>query len=78
MYPLRFGEFCSLWAITQPAEEAYKKLKETNVLDKYKLFSKVDKDGSGFITSSELIAFLRKDLGISQTHMDFRDVKFAM
>ena len=45
-YPLRFGEFISLFAVCKrhPEDE-----EAEEVLNKYKLWSKVDKDGSGAI-----------------------------
>ena len=45
-YPLRFGEFFSLWAV---CPRHFEDEEVEGLLNKYKLWSKVDKDGSGAI-----------------------------
>ena len=49
----RFGEFCSLWVVTQPDIGE-------SILFKYNCFSELDEDDSGRVTATELGEYLKK------------------
>ena len=56
----RFGEFCSLWVVTQPDIGE-------GLLFKYRLFANMDEDESGRVTATELAAHMKeKNIGMSE------------
>ena len=65
---VQFGEFCSLAACLTPEHL------DKNLSYKYKLFKKMDNDGSGRLTTSEIAAFLNKELGLGIPLATINDV----
>ena len=52
----RFGEFCSLWVVTQPDIGE-------GMLFKYRFFSELDEDESGKITAAEIRQLMNEEKG---------------